>query len=374
MATICAFGCFDTEGARSWVIRKGLADAGYRIVFCNTTARGLLGKYRDLARRWKEQTDVDALYAVFPSHFLMPLAWRLARKKKIPVIFDAFLSLYDTDVCDRRRLSPWHPKAWLLKFVDRLACRLADVILLDTEEHKQYFMERYDVPSEKILVIPVGCRTDLFQPKIQACHGELCRTMTCSELSQFDRAHCDNSSLIRFYGTFIPLHGIETIIRAAKLLESEGVQFELLGKGQTYAAMRTLAAELQVKNVRFLDPVPLAQLPAFNHGADICLGIFGTSDKAQRVIPTKAYEILACGKPLITARSPACERVLTDREHVLFVEPGNAHALAEGIRELLENPSLAEHIAKRGHALFEEIFQPKMITAPLTAWLSQTRN
>ena len=168
MQTVCAFGCFDTEGARSWVIRKGLTDAGYTIAFCNTTARGFVGKKRDLTRRWRNLADVGqrylcptendartnvgqeyscptAMYAVFPSHFLMPLAWRLARKKKIPIIFDAFLSLYDTEVHDRRRISAWNPKAWLLKCMDWLACKLADVILLDTEEHKAYFVRHYHV-------------------------------------------------------------------------------------------------------------------------------------------------------------------------------------------------------------------------------------
>ncbi len=380
MMKICAFGCFETEGARSWVIREGLTDAGFTVTFCNTTAPGFMGKYRDLARQWKGQTNIDALYAVFPSHFLMPLAWKLARRKKIPIIFDAFLSLYDTEVYDRKRLSKWNPKAQLFWFADWLACKLADVILLDTEEHKEYFVRHYHVAPDKILVLPVGCRTDLFGP---VCHGEESRAdgsrhSRCAPVPHHDMRGTsrtmtsDHISLIRFYGTFIPLHGVETIIRAAK--ELPDVRFELLGKGQTREDMEALAASLEVKNVRFLDPVPLAALPAFIHGADICLGIFGTSGKAQRVIPTKAYEVLACAKPLITARSPAYGRVLTDREHVFFVEAGNAHALAQGIRELLENPSLAQHIAERGHALFKEKFQLKMITAPLAAWLNQTRH
>jgi len=347
--TVCAFGYFDLEGARSWVIRKGLEEAGFAVTFCRTERRGFLPKIFDLRRRWREASiSADALYAVFPGHYLMPLAWWLARKQKIPVIFDAFLSLYDTDVCDRRRLSKWHPKAWLLKFIDWLACRLADVILLDTEEHKQYFMGHYDLPAEKILVLPVGCRTDLFRP---------------------GPAQQNARPLIRFYGTFIPLHGIETIIRAAKLLESEGVQFELLGKGQTYGAMRALAGELQMKNVRFLDPVPLAQLPAFNHGADICLGIFGTTSKALRVVPTKAYEIMNAGKPLITGRTPATERVLRDHEHAILIETGNPQALAQAIRELRLHPEIALRIAENGRRLSLEKWQPKTIVAPLALWL-----
>jgi len=352
--TICAFGYFDLEGARSWVIRKGLTEAGFTVSLCRTEKEGFFPKIADLKRKWREcASSADAMYVVFPGHYLMPLAWRLTRRKKIPVILDAFLSLYDTEVNDRRRVAKWNPKAWFLFFIDWLACALADVILIDTEEQKQYFVRRFHARPEKILVIPVGSRTDLFG------------------LSNEPRP--ERPWTVRFYGSFIPLHGIETILGAAKELENTDIRFEILGRGQTYPAMRALAERLKLTNVEFLDPVPLADLPAFIRGADVCLGIFGTSGKALRVIPTKAYDILCCGVPLITERSPAAERILRDREHALLTEPGNAHALAEAIRELQHNTSLAGHIASHGRALFEERFQPKMVTEPLVGWVRKFR-
>ncbi|MFH0851702.1 MAG: glycosyltransferase family 4 protein [Candidatus Peregrinibacteria bacterium] len=286
---------------------------------------------------------------VFPGHYLMPLAWWLARRKKIHVILDIFISLYETEVEDRARLSAWNPKAWILSLLDWMACMLADEILIDTEEHRDYFVRRYRIPKEKFLVIPVGCRTDLFTPRTAP-----------REQGPFR---------VRFHGSFIPLHGIETILHAAEELKQESVEFELAGKGQTFAAMQKLAADLKLTNVHFIGHKTLQKIPGFIAGADVCLGIFGTGAKAQRVIPTKAFEILAMARPLITARSPATERAFRDRENVLMAKAGDPHDLAEKIRALKSDLSLALSLAQNGHALFLEKFQPRTVVGPLVTWL-----
>lgn len=346
---ICAFGYFDLEGQRSWVIRKGLTESGHDVLLCRTDARGFLPKMRDLRRQWKSLgRSIDALLVLFPGHYLMPLAWWVARKRRIPVILDVFISLYETDVEDRKRISRWNPKAWMLWLIDWLACTLSDVILLDTEEHREYFVKQYRIAREKFLIIPVGCRTDLFTPRTTERQGTFC---------------------VRFHGSFIPLHGIETILGTARELQEDGITFELAGKGQTFPAMQKLAEKLGLTNVRFVGMKKLEEIPDFIAGADVCLGIFGTGAKAQRVIPTKAFEILAMEKPLITARSPATERVFHDRENVLLVTAGDPRDLAEKIRELKTHPDLAASIAQNGRTLFLEKYQPRTVVAPLVALL-----
>ncbi|MDD5103915.1 MAG: glycosyltransferase [Candidatus Peribacteraceae bacterium] len=351
MKTICAFGYFDLEGQRSWVIRRGLEESGCSVRLCRTDARGLLPKIQELRRQWHNAKDpIDALYVAFPGHHLMPLAWRLARQKNIPVVLDIFISLYETEVEDRARISPWHPKAWMLWLIDWMACVLADVILIDTEEHRDFFVKRYRIAREKFLVIPVGCRTDLFR-------------LTCN----LQPVTCNKSFRVRFHGSFIPLHGIETIIDAARELQDDDIVFELAGKGQTLRDMQERANDLP--NVRFVGMKTLGDIPDFIAGADVSLGIFGTGAKARRVIPTKAFEIMAMKKPLITARTPASSRTFRDREQALLVTPGDPHDLAEKIRELKSSPQLSQHIAESGHALFVEKFQPRTVVEPLVAWL-----
>lgn len=348
---VCAFGFFDPEGQRSWVILKGLMEMGCDVRICRTEAKGFWPKIRDLRRQWcTASRECGALLVLFPGHYLMPLAWWLARKRRIPVVLDVFISLYETDVSDRRRVSRWHPKAWMLWLVDWLACTLADRILIDTEDHRDALVRRFGAAREKFFVIPVGCRTDLFFPK-ETRHSP--------------------PFLVRFHGSFIPLHGIETILDAAAEVRDQPIRFELAGKGQTFAAMQRHAEERRLTNVRFVGMKTLREIPDFIAEADACLGIFGTGEKAGLVIPTKAFEILAMGRPLISARTPASERVLHDRDDALLIEPGDAHALAQAILTLQEHPELAREIARNGHALFLEKFQPRTVVEPLVEWMRQ---
>ncbi|TSC59220.1 MAG: group 1 glycosyl transferase [Candidatus Peregrinibacteria bacterium Greene0416_19] len=362
---IVAFGHFDLEGARSWVIRTGLGERGCEVTLCRTEAEGLFAKYTDLGRRWNAMpAKPDAIYVPFLGHYLMLLAWRLGRREGIPVILDAFLSLYDTEVHDRKRVSRWSPHAWFLWFTDWLACHLATVVLLDTEEHKRYFVDTFGLTPEKILVLPIGCRTDLFLPLPPRGRGP--------GGGGWDNQKQEQTQFtIRFHGTFIPLQGIDTILLAAKELQDRGenVTFELAGKGQTYPAMRRLADELGLRNVQFLGTLTMTELPAFVNGADICLGIFGASGKAARVIPNKAYEVIACGRPLVTGRTPASERVFRHGQDSFLVTSGDPHALAEAILTLRNDEQLRKKIGEGGLRLSQAQFQPRTIVASLTEWL-----
>jgi hypothetical protein len=67
--------------------------------------------------------------------------------------------------------------------------------------------------------------------------------------------------------------------------------------------------------------------------ADLCLGIFGTSDKAASVIPNKVFQILAVGRPLVTRISPAIRELLEPVPGCVYlVRPGDAHALVDALR------------------------------------------
>ena len=112
-----------------------------------------------------------------------------------------------------------------------------------------------------------------------------------------------------------------------------------------------------MKNVIFVDRfVSEEELVGYIQQADICLGIFGQTDKAARVIPCKVYNCLSMGKPLITMSSPATEGVLTHRENAILCKPGDPAALSEAILSLKNDKILREKIAHGGQDYFEKKF------------------
>lgn len=352
---ICFFGYDEKdEGGRAWAIRTGLAENGIAVKSCRTLVGGFFAKYRDLRRRWKGiAADVDALYVIFMGYYLMPLAWYLARRRGIPVVLDTLVSQYDTEVADRKRISRGSPRAWFLWALDWFSCFVADAIVVDTNEHKKFFTEKFFVNARKIIVVPVGCRSDLFVPLPQR--------------------EPDDAFIVEFHGGFSPLQGVEYILDAAKVLQDKGeaVRFELTGEGQLSGALRRRAEELGLSTVAFLGRSSLEGLPHSIARGDICLGIFGTTPKALRVIPNKVYECMSCGKPVITERSPAAREALRDNEDVCMVEPGSGAALAEKILELKGDGALRARLGGRARAISLERFSPRAIVRPLVDWLTK---
>jgi glycosyltransferase involved in cell wall biosynthesis len=351
--SVCLFGFAENpEDGRTWALTRGLKEHGVTLIECRSGAPGLWGKYRELYRTWRTLPRTDAVYVIFLGYYLMPLAWLLTHWRGIPLVLDALMSQYDTEVNDRKRLRPYAPRALFLWAVDYFAFALADVLVVDTEVHKRFFAGKFHVPLHKMIVAPMGCRNDVFTPRVP-------------------EEEAQEECVIEFHGSFIPLQGIEHIIRAAKLLQDKGeeVRFECIGSGQTYPEMERLAKEQGLTNLHFVGRRPQKDIPAYIARAQICLGIFGTTEKALRVIPNKVYECLSCGKAVITERSPAALETLHDGEDVCLVTPGNGEELAERISTLKHDAALRARLAEGARRLSNTTFSPGAIAGNLVQWL-----
>jgi glycosyltransferase involved in cell wall biosynthesis len=282
--------------------------------------RGLRLAAAELQLASRRPPAVDALIVGYPGHFDLPAAKRVARGR--PVVFNPLVSLADTLVSDRKRFAAGSPFARALETVDRRAFRSADVVVADTEAHANFFRELGGL--DEVPVCFVGAEDRLFQPGWQR----------------------PERFVALFVGKLIPLQGVDTILAAAAA--APDVDFRLVGSGQLEHLLKSRPA-----NVEHVPWVDYAALPGEIARAGCVLGIFGTTAKAQRVIPNKAFQALACGAPLITGDTPAARELLTHGESALLVAPGDPHALADAIRQLAADPDLAERIAWNGRATYE---------------------
>lgn len=277
---------------------------------------GFFGKSFDLIRKYKacpaKREARSGVLVPFPGHGIMPLAWWLTRRPKKRLIFDAFISLHDTEVSDRRRFSALNPYAWVLWMMDWLSMHLADDVLIDTEAHRQFLIKKFGLSSSRVRVIYLEARPDLFKPA-----------------TDNQQRATRNSFEVFFYGTLIPLQGVDVILEAARLLKDSSAHFTLLGPQKLSAFLY----KHPLPNVTYHSFVPLEQIPDFIRNADLCLGIFGTSEKARRVIPHKVIDSVACGVPVITADTPAIRERFADHPLVTLIPAGNAQALADAIKE-----------------------------------------
>jgi glycosyltransferase involved in cell wall biosynthesis len=246
--------------------------------------------------------------------------WPVARLRRHKIVFDAFISLHDTVVGDRRMLTPNSMRARLTWRIERRALRLADIILVDTDQHGEFFAREFGIPRDRFQTVLVGA-----EPQFWNTRGGAHRERVKSE-----------RPTILFYGQLIPLHGLDTILDAIRRTEADPIRWLLIGSGQEEPKLREFLEEHGHETVVWRPWVDYAELPALICSADVALGIFGTSAKAGRVIPNKAYQVLACGKPLITRESPAME-ALAKRypDAVRTVPPGDGPALAAAVHEAI---------------------------------------
>jgi glycosyltransferase involved in cell wall biosynthesis len=261
----------------------------------------------------------DALIVGYPGHADLPAARRAARGR--PVVFNPLVSLADTFVADRRRYRAGSLPARALAALDRRAFRAADLVVADTAAHARHLARLTD--ARRIEVCLVGAEERVFRPG-------------------WVRA---DSFTALFVGKLIPLHGLETILSAARLVPE--LRIRVVGSGQLGHLL-----DRRPPNVEHVPWVEYERLPAELHRASCALGIFGTSDKAARVIPNKAFQAIACGTPLVTADTPAARELLRDGESALLVRPGDPQALAAALRRLAERADLADALSAGGLAAY----------------------
>lgn len=340
---IVAWGTYDLGKPRVRILLRGLRENGIAVHECHSNVwggiedksqlAGILPKLSRLARWLLSYPKLISCYMKAPKHdiVLVPymgqldvlILWLFAKLRGARIVWDAFISLYNTVVEDRRLVSERHPLAWLIYVFEWLSTRFADCVLLDTAAHANYFARRYALPPHKLVSVFVGAEPEQFPllpPLAPKTPGEpLC---------------------VLFYGQFIPLHGIPTIIEAARRLDDGSVRWVLIGKGQEEGAIRESLVREPVRNLEWHPWAPYEELIEWIDRADVCLGIFSASEKAAQVIPNKAFQVISAGRPLVTRDSPAIRELLDiTMEGVRLVPPEDPLALAAAIRDLYSHRS-----------------------------------
>ncbi len=292
-----------------------------------------LGILRLLVQRY------DLVFVGFYGHILMLVFGLL---NKTPILFDVFLSTYDTLVNDRKSARKNSITAHLAFFLDQYSCSKATRIIIDTENHKRYFMETFGVPDKKMDILFVGCDERLFFPR-----------------EEVEKPIIN----VLFYGSFLPLHGIDVIVQAARLLsQNETIKIEIIGPYKKYPIFPALAKKLNLRNLEFHNPVPLAVLPGLISRSSICLGgHFGGGEKAKRVIPGKVFQFMAMAKPIIVGDNQANAELLTHKHDAWFCKMNDPVELAGAISFLAADPILRNKLGENAYQTFKKFASSEVI-------------
>lgn len=331
------WGTFDLGKPRTRILRAGILATGASLDDCHVSVWRNVEDKTQLTDRWAQVRILLRWIAGYPG-----LVWRFlrsprpdlvltsfpglldtivlapfARLRRVPLVWDMFISAYDTLVFDRRLVRPGTLAARFLCWLEKFAMHRADFVFLDTDAHARRIESLFDLPPGSCGAVWVGAEVEHFPPYIAPARQD--------SKAPFQ---------VLFYGQFIPLHGIGTIVAAARLMREDPVVWTMIGRGQEADGIRGMLAETPLPNLRWIEWVDYADLRSWIAHADLCLGIFGTSEKAASVIPNKVFQIIATGRPLVTRDSPAIRELLKHLPPCVYLIPaGDPQMLVATVRE-----------------------------------------
>ncbi len=355
---ILGFGTYDTaRHPRAGVVLAGLRARGADVVEANAPLRmstaervAMLGRpwqahrlVRQILSQWwtigrrgrylAQQGRPDAVVVGYLGHFDVMLARLLFPRSTI--VLDLLIFAADTA---RDRRMPSGVRLWLLGRLDATAAACADVVMVDTAEQAAMLPTRQ---RHKAVVVPVGASAEWFAAPSGSTAPEL---------------------RVVFFGLFTPLQGTTVIGEAlAKLAGRADIHVTMIGTGQDSEAARSAAA--LNRQITWLDWVAADRLPQLVAEHDICLGIFGTGPKAQRVVPNKVYQGAAAGCAIVTSDTAPQRRALGDA--AVFVPAGNPAALADALGALADDRPRLAALRDTSAALATREFSGPAIVEPL---------
>lgn len=306
-----------------------------------------------LIRKFPDISSFDAIYHRY-SGFSFAGAF-LARKKELPLV----LEFNSSDV--------WKIKYWeqpknglvglfekllqnlftlpMVQFLERYNLDRASVIVVVSEVLKENLLKR-KVPLEKILVNPNGADPTIYSPDVT---GERIRV----------KYNLQDKTVLGFIGTFGPWHGVvelaNAIIRFYDVHPDKSGQsrFILIGDGNLMPDVQNIiSASPYADKVIFTGTIPQHQGPEYLAACDVLLSphVPNPDGSAFFGSPTKLFEYMAMGKPIIASNLNQIGQVLEHKKTAYLVEPGSIDQLAEAMNTLVEQPQLCELLGENARA------------------------
>lgn len=358
---VCYFGTYRANYVRNQVIIEGLRRNGVIVEECHSTlwhniadrveqASGgwrrptfwtrVLKAYWNLFQAHRHTAEYDVMLVGYPGQFDVYLGRLLSWWRRKPQALDILMSLHL--IAEERGLTKKSPFTGKLIFwLEKGGLKLPDLLIADTPEYRTYYSEKYRIPEDRFKLVPLGVDNRIYTPRSNLHPPQ------------------DHFRVI-YYGTFIPLHGVETMIQAAAELRNHpDIYFDFYGEGQEREFAEKLAEELNLDNVHFRGWIDKEKLPDEIAQSHVCLGVFGTTKQSRCTIQNKIWEGMMMQRPVITGDAETIQLELQHKEHVYLVERANPQALAMGLLELKNDPDLYRHIVGCG---FERV-QENTITA-----------
>jgi glycosyltransferase involved in cell wall biosynthesis len=275
----------------------------------------------------------DVLIVSSPTFFCVLTAWFMSNMRRVPFVFevrDLWPGIFvELGVLKNRLVIR------LLECVEMFLYRSASRVVVVTESFANNLRNR-GVPDAKIMTITNGVDANFFTP--------------CASENSVRRDHGLNGKFIVLYiGAHGISHALGRILDAAELTADDSeICWVFVGEGAEKAHLIARAREKGLSNVRFIPGQPRILMPAWYAACDVALVPLRNIPLFEAFIPSKMFEIMACGRPIIGSVQGEARRILDASGGAVTVEPEDANGIAAAVRCLKSQESLRRKMGESG--------------------------
>ena len=296
-------------------------------------------------------TSPNAVVATSPQPLTGVSAWLLARLNGAKFVFEIRdlwpESILAVSEFDNRIV------IWLLDRTVLFLYRRSDTLVVVSRAFIEPIRERGVDPS-KIEYYPNGIDLDFYETDNRAS----------PILDQIDERFT-----VSYVGTIGRAHGLSVVLDAAPKLDD--VQFVIVGDGADREELERRAANHE--NVIFTGRRPKEEVPSILRESNAALVHLKPREIFETVIPSKLLEAMAAGLPVILGVRGEAERILTEADAGVTMEPGNAAELVEAVNQLRDETRAAQ-LGANGRGYVVEEFNWETIAAEYLSVLEASRD
>jgi glycosyltransferase involved in cell wall biosynthesis len=292
--------------------------------------------------------NVDVVWGTSPPIFQGVTAWALARLKGAKFLFEVRDLWPDFAIAVGVLKNPTLIKLtlWLESFL----YRHADQMMVNSPGYVAHVKGR---GAKSVELIPNGADPEMFSPFDNGI--------------KFRSAHkLTNKFVVLYAGAHGMSNDLKVVLECADLLsQNPTIQFVFLGDGKEKTNLQARAAEMGLKNVLFLPPVPKSGMAEALAGTDACIAILKPLEEYKTTYPNKVFDYMAAGRPVVLAIEGVIREVVEDADCGVFPRPGDAQDMAHAIQFLESDRDHAVSLGMHGRQYLEEHFSREKLAEKL---------
>ena len=280
--------------------------------------------------------NVDLVWGTSPPIFQGVTSWALSRLKGVPFLFEIrdLWPAFAIQVGVLKHPGLIRASQWLERFL----YRQADRIIVNSPGFIDHVTER---GARQVSLIPNGVDIEMFDPYLSG--------------HSFRQAHGLEGKYVSLYaGAHGMSNDLGVLLKAASILrDHHEIAIVLLGDGKDKPSLESKAAEMELRNVHFIPPIPKDQMRDALAAADSCIAILKPIPLYATVYPNKVFDYMAAGRPVVLAIDGVIREVVENAQAGFFTPPGDPTALADTILRLIDQREKGQEMGLNGRHYIE---------------------